>query len=536
MKKLLLILFLCGFALDAGAFIKIFKNKEVNPDYTQTYWDKLMVRQSAFDMRRGLTELQNMRYETAVNTFAKALVKNPKDPFAHIFFGMALYWTGRVDAAMAEYREAIKLDENNEEAFQLLGIAYGWKGNTAAAKENFLTADKLNHARPDVKMNLSSVFSAENNLDAAIDYARMAVTLSPKSPLYHFHLGTLFEAIGRDNQAADSFKQAIKLFPGYEDAMLALAAMYEKRGENNDALHYYRRALNLKPGDFVARLRYANLLFVTGAEASARQIVEEAFGINRSSKGGLALDIAYSQNDSSETDNLKKSLSQFSPAQDIEIEMQITYSPKPKLKAAQESASGLEQELARAREEEQSQVFRRLFVLRAASANERAAQIDNISNSMKETFNSAPEGMQAKFAMKVSALESTAPQAASPNKTAYNPRSVGNDMGLWVTGRSWVKFVEEIKPDIEERLEDAPQNFDYILLGLAALTVGDARAAYTAFDNAGSGELALLGKGTAMIVEGKENAAKDFYEQVLKLNPKNKTVAVNLSILNEQKH
>ncbi len=545
MKKLLIFIFLFS-ATTSFAFLNFFKDKEVNPDYTQTYWDKLMKRQSAFDISRGLGQLQMMRYEDAVNTFAKAVIKNPKEPYAHIFFGMALYWTGKVDAAMGEYKQAIELDQDNEEAYQLLGIAYGWKGDTAKAKENFLTADKLNNKRPDVKMNLSSVYAAEDNLDTAIDYARAAVNISPRSPLYHFHLGTLFEAIGRDSQAAESFNKALRLFPRYEDAMLALGAMYEKRGENKDALSFYRRAVNTKPGDFVARLRYANLLFTTGQSKDAKDIVEESFKITPSNKGGLALDVAYnssglsaaSENKSQEAENIKKMLSQYPPSKDLQVEMQITYSPAAPKLAVQKEQSALEREVNKTEAQKQTQVFRRLFVFNAGSAEERGQQIDNMAGGIDELVNSVPQGQELKFSMKASTPQRAAPSAPSDSdaNSGYNPRSVGNDMGLWVTGRSWVKFVEEVVPDIEDRLDaDNANSFDYILRGLAYLTLGNGDAAYDSFDKAGKTELSLLGKGTAMIVQGKENAARDFYEQVLAINPKNSTALSNIKVLNTEK-
>lgn len=544
MKKIIFFFLLITFALPhANPFFKISRSREINPDYTQTYWDHLMKGQSVYDINRGLNEMQTQNYETALNAFAKALIKNPKDAYAHIFFGMALYWTGKVDAAMSEYRQAIAIDDKNAEAYQLLGIACGWKGDIKQAKENFLTADRLDPKRPDVKMNLSSVFASENDLETAIDYARQAVNLSSRSPLYHFHLGTLFEAIGRDAQAAESWTRAIKLFPRYEDAVLSLAAMREKRAENEDALSYYKKAVNLKPGDFVARLRYSNLLFVTGAREAARAVAAEAFKISPSSGGGLALDIAYSSSDNpsadeqtknEEAENLKKTLSQFAPSQALELEMQIQYSPLPKLEArAQESA--LEREVRQTRNEQNTKTFQRSFVLNAASAEERAAQIENIAEGVSGLLDSAAPDQQVKFAMKVSAPQRSAPKAISDKQSAYNPRSVGNDMGLWVTGRSWIRFVEEITPDIYDRLDmDAPDAFDYILAGLADLTLGRGESAFNNFskaENSQERELAVLGQGTALIVLGREPEALEYFNRVLDLNPKNKVAAFNIKVL-----
>ena len=98
-----------------------------NGDYP-TYWDSLMKEQSKENLRQGLGDLAAARYKEAAQIFAKAVVKNPKEPYTHIFLGISLYWQGQVQAAIAEYQAALKLDPNNAEAHQLLGIAYAWQG------------------------------------------------------------------------------------------------------------------------------------------------------------------------------------------------------------------------------------------------------------------------------------------------------------------------------------------------------------------------------------------------------------------------
>jgi hypothetical protein len=30
----------------------------------------------------------------------------------------------------------------------------------------------------------------------------------------------------------------------------------------------------------------------------------------------------------------------------------------------------------------------------------------------------------------------------------YNPRNIGNDMGLWIVGTAWIELVREIMPAI----------------------------------------------------------------------------------------
>ena len=487
-----------------------------------------------------------------MNAFAKAAVKNPNAPEPYYMLGAALYWAGRVDAAVSEYKQALTIDKNNQDAHMLLGIAYGWKGDIDAAQKEFETADKIGPDRPDVKMNLSSVYAAQKKMELALDFARKAAELAPRQALYFNQLGVISEAIGRDEAAEDAFKRAIKLFPGNEDAMLALAATYEKRGQNKEALAYYRKSVGIKPGDFIARLRYANLLYVTGAAQEAKDTVVKAFAITSAEGKGLALNVAYSgvENKSAvspEIENLKNALARFNPGTEVRIEAEVSYLPKQNKPKDVREKSALEREMmmaqALAKAQDTAKSFSRVFILNPSDEKDRAAQIETIAAALQSALSSAPQGSKTQMSIKTDVVQRE-PAAADgePNQnTAYDPRAVGNDMGLWVTGRNWVRFVYEIAPDIEDRIGDKTDagkqadTFDYILLGLAALTLGKGDEGLKNFDAAlaqdGGNEIAMLGKGTAYIILGREDDAAAVYEQVLALNPKNKIAKNNLDFI-----
>ena len=526
--------------------------REINPDYSKTVWDGVMENQAQGDLAKGFYFMSAGKYEDAVNAFAKSAIKNPNAPEPYIMLGAALYWTGRVDAAVSEYKRALEIAPDNQDAHQLLGIAYGWKGNIDAAQKEFEKADKTGPERPDVKMNLSSVYAVQKQMDKAIDFARKATELAPRDAVYFNQLGVISEAMGRDDAAEAAFKKAIKLFPGNEDAMLALAATYEKRGENKDALNYYKKAVGSKPGDFIARLRYANLLYVAGAAQEAENTVVKAFSITSAEGKGLALNVAYSgvKNKSAvspEIQNLKNALSRFEPGAEVRIEAEISYSPKDNKPDDGKEKSALEREMLLAKAEadirSRSKSFSRVFILNPSDEKDRAAQIETIGGALQSALSSAPAGSKTQMNIKTDVVQrepAPAPGDASQN-TAYNPRTVGNDMGLWVTGRNWVRFVYEITPDIETRIDDKTDAgkqadaFDYILMGLADLTLGKGDDGLNNFNAALAREpgnvTALLGKGTALVILGREDDAAAVYEAVLAADPKNKIAKNNLEFI-----
>ena len=561
MRKIVLFL-LCGCVAAApvcgGVFPFSFGRESIRTDYSTTVWDKIMQDQSRTDMRRGLMEMGLSRYAEAQNSFAKAVIKNPKDPMAFLLLGAALYWSGKVDEAMSEYREALSLDPQNALAYQLLGIAYGWKGDVQQAHEYFMRSARLDPNKADTQMNLGSTYAVQKNWDSALDHLRRAVELAPREPLYHYQLGALYETLGRDAQAEESFKKALSLFVHYEDAMLSLGALYEKTNRPAQALKFYKKAVRTKPGDFVARLRLAKLLYEQNRPQDARDTLDGAFSIVRFKQDGLALNAVYRSNGRTaeafqkEIANFSQNLSRVPANKEVQIEVAIQYTPlqqtpktAPKNRSTRFEQAYEKIHAAGAIPNENTvlpMAFNRSFVLNAATPQEREEQIKTFVAGLQHAVAQGQNKYDISLSLQGRTQDYAAPYALTQENTsapraAYDPRIVGNDMGLWVTGKSWLVLVKSTVEDLSAA--DTPAGAETaLLLGLAHLVAGNSAAAaeefYKAQKEAPGDYLPLMGLGTAAVIAGDDKAAENFYLQALQLNPKNKTAKRNLRVLQEE--
>ena len=543
---------LVGGAPDAYAFFPFsFRKQELKTDYSQTVWDRIMLEQSVTDMRRGMGEMAQAKYREASNSFAKAVIKNSKDPLPYLLLGASLYWAGQVDDAVSEYNEALRLDPQNAMAYQLLGIASGWKGDVPQAQEYFLKANALDPNKADTHMNLGSTYAVQLKLDKALEHFRRAAELAPREPLYHYQLGSLYEAMGRDEQAEDSFKKALSLFPYYEDAQLSLGALYEKLNQPKDALKYYKKAVRTKPGDYVARLRYAFLLMRQGEAKKAREVIEEAFSITRFKADGLALNAVYRASGSSaeafrkQIQEFKNSLEKVSPSKVVNVEVSLEFNPVSQ-GGTSRRGSTFEEAYQRLRADgnagdaQAARTFKRVFALPEGDAEQRKKQIEDFISGLEQTVAQADGKYNINMSLQGRTMDYNAPSALTQHNTAapkavYDPRIVGNDMGLWVMGRSWLAFVDEAAEELAGYTQCPPGDTCALLEGLAALARGNSSAAQEAFLQASQTDpqdpLAFLGLGTAAVVAGNDAQAKTYYEQALQAAPKNKVAARNLKIL-----
>ena len=532
-----------------------------------TFWDNLMKQQSYENLSQGIGEMSALKYKEAADTFAKAVVKNPQDPYTHIFLGIALYWQGQVEPAAAEYRTALELDPKNAEALQLLGITYAWKGDIKSALKYFKKAIDIDANRPDTQMNLGSTYAALGDYDDALDHFRRAVELDGNHPLYRYQLGSLYEVMGRDSAAEDSFKKALRLYPQYEEALFALGALYEKTGSNGSAESYYKKALKLKPGDSVARLRLANILLKQNRRKEVLSILEPAFLISPISDQGLALSLAYAGGAAGGAD---KQLEQFRQRvekipsdRQVVIEAEVVFEPKmqpapplpvqvakitengTKVKKKQNKKSMFAKAVEEQTKVAASSVFNRSFSLNDTTPQGRAEQLDKIFNGLNNVLSEGGKKYNVKMSLRVrsksaspgalsSGAEGSSSGGENNSKAGYNPYMVGNDMGLWVAGKGWITYAQEIMQEVSARADNGG-GAELMTEGLGFIIVGQGQDALESFDKAVAqkdcAELGNLAKGTAFVILGDDKSAAAAYGEALKINPKDKTAAENLEIL-----
>ena len=553
------------FLLLAGARFTAAGRTETAPQ--RTYWDRLMEVQAARNVMAGSILLAEKRYDDAVKELANAAVQTPDDPKVHQLLGAAYYWSGRVDQAEVEFRESLRLDAQDAQTHVLLGIVYAWNGKTLPAYEAFQTAAALDGNRADIQMNLGSVEETQGRFPEALAHFRRAVDLDPEHPLYHYQLGMLYRLLGRDEDAMASLERSLKHYARYQDAMLELGSVYERNGRSTQAFDMFERAVKIKERDAVARYRLARAALKLGKSDKARQALAGVFRLTPADRSrGLALSVSYGGKPDgggrggpsapggqapgpapapaapAPLEVLAKNLARIPFDQDAALEVDMAFLSKPKIvqRKVDETPSSLKRALEDAgKPQNPLKSTRREFSLPAGSGEARRQDIQRVLDDLQRVLDAAPPDAETRLAMnlKFSDRPSGAPAGAGKGgdpKVSYQPRDVGNDMGLWVVGTGWTTLVEEA---LEEDEETLPKNgaLWWVVEGIGRSTLGDSERASAAFERALAldprSELAYLGRGVAMVIRGDEAGAVEAYRKALAINPKNQSAAEGLKWL-----
>jgi len=493
-----------------------------------------MREQSRINLRKGHSLMSSGDYAAAAAEFSRALAKAPSDPDAILLYGSSLYWLGEVDRAVSEYLRAIELDPENALAWQLKGIALAWKGDAEGALQDFLKAQKLDPVRSDVKMNIGSVYHSLGLYGSALEYFRAAAASDPENPLYHYQLGLLYSRLGRNAEAKASLRTALKYFRSYEDAILELAVLEERDGDLKAAVSLYREALRIKPRDSVARLRLGLALLKQGGAAGLARELEPAFMLSpKNEKGGISLSMSYAggrkdaPSGGGDDGPLLSSLRRLPEDEEVRVRLELIRLPRLEKKSSSvESLSGA---LARAVERPRLSYVKKEYAVPAGAAG-RAERLRETAEEIERLIASASAEGDVKVSLDI---ETVKPAAKTEARVVYEPRSVGNDMGLWVVGNNWLENVEEALSELEDPARGAGGGAAALLKGLAFLLGGEHAGAAESFRAAPADwrPLALMGLCVAAVQEGNEAGALDLAGKALEAAPASKVAKENLDWL-----
>ncbi len=531
----------------------------------ETVWDQIMASQAVRGMQQGQRYLEEKKYDLALQEMKRAVAADPKNPVGYMLLGVAQYWNGQVSESISSYKTALSLDPASSQAYLLLGISHAWKGDAPASEAAFRRATELDPARADAQMNLGSIRETQGDFPEALERFRKAVDLDKKNPLYRFQLGQLYRKLGRDFDAAEQLREAVKLESNYEDAMLELGCAEERLKEEKLAAATLKRAVALKPGDSVARMRLARLQLKAGDRAKARATLADAFHLTPEGGGdGLQLSVSYAggkreaQADSGSESKaaapepeaadplavFERNLRRVPLDQGALMHVDAMFLPRPKLVRGSSSEGGsLKKALARAHgsagaETAGPQTVRRDYALKAGEAGPREEQVRRIMDDLRKTMREAPPDSDARLGMNLTftrPVDAGRGDAENPPKVSYQPRQVGNDMGLWVIGTGWMALVAEILPESGEKVNHPDDADWWTVTGLAHASVGEGQRAEGAFRRATELDArsapAWLGRGVSSVMIGDEAGAVAALRQALAIEPKNKAAAEGLKWL-----
>jgi len=198
----------------------------------------------------GLSHARLDRLDRA-EPFLKASAElTPEDHLARYHLGMLYYLMSRFEAAAGEFRAAIGLLPAFMKGHDGLGLALEELGPPEAAIASYRRAialaeeQRLGDASP--YLNLGKFLITQNRAAESLSLLERAATLAPASADAAYFLGKALDKAGRPDQAIASLNRAVRNDPRSAEAHYLLSRIYLRQGRDEEARKALERFQELK--------------------------------------------------------------------------------------------------------------------------------------------------------------------------------------------------------------------------------------------------------------------------------------------------
>jgi Tfp pilus assembly protein PilF len=151
--------------------------------------------------------------------------KNPGDFEAHYNLGAMLQAKDKLDAAIGEYEEAVRLRPDDAAANNALGAALVAGGQPERGVGYLQTALKARPDYFDAHYNLGIALASQNDFDGASQQFRLASQLQPNDANVEANLGAALAEMGKLAEAKAHFERALQIDPNQALAKENLEAL-----------------------------------------------------------------------------------------------------------------------------------------------------------------------------------------------------------------------------------------------------------------------------------------------------------------------
>jgi tetratricopeptide (TPR) repeat protein len=266
------------------------------------------------DLKLGKEALNQKSYDAAISHFQTALKSTPRsaeinyclgeayrlkgvNDSAQVFLeravdlndgyvsamsslGTLLLKIGQFDKSMKVFAAATKVDKKNADIAIAYGNAFLDIDSLDKAIVYFSKAKEINENLPDIYVGLAEAYGRQNIGVLAISNYQKAAELEPKSAVIRYKLGKAFYKSRLYNDCAREFQEAVNLDPNNDVYVFDVADLFFRAKLWRESARFFAKYVTLKKDNRVAYDEYAKALFGGKFYKDAVPVIEEAMKLN----------------------------------------------------------------------------------------------------------------------------------------------------------------------------------------------------------------------------------------------------------------
>jgi tetratricopeptide (TPR) repeat protein len=199
---------------------------------------------------------------------------------AHYNVGVALGQAGRIEEAVAQYKQALRFNPDYAAAHCNLGNALAQTGKIEEAIAHYEQALRIKPDYAEAHNDLGTALAQTGKIEEAIAHYEQALRINPDFALTHYNFGVALLGLGKVPEAVEEYEQALRIKPDYPEAHNNLGTALYQMGQVQDAIGHYEEALRIRPDYAKAHYNLGLALWQAGQLRGAIGHYEQALRIN----------------------------------------------------------------------------------------------------------------------------------------------------------------------------------------------------------------------------------------------------------------
>lgn len=219
------------------------------------------------------------RTKDALETYAEAAKRFPKNPKALAELGQFQYYLLKYEEAEKTLLKAIEIDNFHTDAYFHIGMIRKEMKDTAGAITFFRKTLQSNYDHFDSYMQVANLY-VDMGDTLGFDYLSNAARLRPDDPEVWYATGLLYQKLGRDEKAIQLYQKTIDLSPRFVYAYYNVGSILAESGNYGKAIDHFQLAINFAPDFAKAYTRKGQCLELLGDVTEAKAHYERALQID----------------------------------------------------------------------------------------------------------------------------------------------------------------------------------------------------------------------------------------------------------------
>jgi tetratricopeptide (TPR) repeat protein len=203
----------------------------------------------------SITWIQLGYWKNSITLFSHATETVPDNYIAHEALGLVLAKSGRLDEAVPQYAESLRIWPEYDRALIGMGNVLVRQGKLEEAASYANRALRLKPESSEAHFLLGFIRMQQGRSDEALSQYYAGLRSDPENEGIHHIIGVILGAQGKLDASIEQFNEALRLKPDYADAHFGLGVALLRKGDIDESIRHFTEALRLKPDFEQARHR-----------------------------------------------------------------------------------------------------------------------------------------------------------------------------------------------------------------------------------------------------------------------------------------